>query len=134
MTAGRRLWSMIGNRWRGTNRWVVLLLGAALGVVLGIVYAWQLSPVQYTEAVPSQLESRYQAEFVMMIAETYDREHDLHAAAARLSGLGRADMAGLIREVEQAYAAAGYPPEDRDRLERLARDMAPLSVHPPASP
>jgi hypothetical protein len=35
--------------------------------------------------------------------------------------------------VEQAYATAGYPRQDLDRLERLARDLIPLSVQPQAS-
>jgi hypothetical protein len=121
-------------RWRMLNPLAVLMLGAVVGIAGGLAYGWLLSPVQYTEAVPSQLEPRYQAEFVEMVAETYDRDRDLHAASTRLAGLGRADSAGLVREVEQAYAAAGYPTQDLDRLERLARDLVPLSVQPQATP
>jgi hypothetical protein len=113
---------------------IALSLGVGLGIVLGLWFGWGLSPVQYTETVPSQLEPRYQSEFVIMVAETYDREHDLHAATARLAGLGRADLSGLVREVEQAYAAAGYPQEDRDRLERLAHDLAPISIPAQSTP
>jgi hypothetical protein len=120
-------------RWRVLNPLIVLAAGAVLGIGAGLIYGWVLSPVQYTETVPSQLEARYQAEFVEMVAETYDHDHDLHAAATQLAGLGRADMAGLVREVEQAYATAGYPRQDLDRLERLARDLIPLSVQPQAS-
>jgi hypothetical protein len=124
----RTLFPLLWIRWRSTNRLLVLCLGVGIGIAAGLWFGWGLSPLQYTETVPSQLEPKYQSEFVMMVAETYDREQDLHAATARLEGLGRADLAGLVREVEQAYAAAGYPSEDRDRLERLARDLAPLSI------
>jgi hypothetical protein len=130
----RKLFASAWAQWRKSDRLLALILGVILGVLAGLWFGWGLSPVQYTETVPSQLEPRYQTEFVMMVAETYDREHDLHAAIARLGGLGRADLAGLVREVEQACAAAGYPADDLDRLERLARDLAPLSMQPQTAP
>jgi hypothetical protein len=40
----------------------------------------------------------------------------------------------LVRQVADAYGAAGYPEEDRARLVELARDLERYSTLPTAGP
>jgi hypothetical protein len=116
------------------KRFLLLLSGTVIGVLLGAWYGWSVSPVTYTEISPGQLRAEYQADYVLMVAETYAAEHDLGQAAVRLSRLGQADLDGLVRRVADAYAAAGYPEQDCARLDELARDLARYSTLPTAGP
>jgi uridylate kinase len=116
------------------KRFLLLLGGTLAGVLIGAWYGWSVSPVTYTETSPDQLSAEYQADYVLMVAETYSADHDLGQAAVRLSRLGQADLAGLVRRVADAYTAAGYPAEDCARLNDLARDLARSSTLPTAAP
>lgn len=116
------------------SRLALLLLGALLGVLIGAWYGWVLSPAQYTETAPNQLRAEFRADYVLMTAEVYAKDNDIGAAAVRLSRLGRPDLAALVREVAQAYAAASYPEGDLTLLADLARDLARLTAYPTAAP
>ena len=116
------------------KRFLLLLAGTVAGVVIGAWYGWSVSPVTYTETSPDQLGAEYRADYVLMVAETYAADRDVGQAAVRLSRLGQADLAGLVRQVADAYAAAGYPEQDRDRLDELARDLERFSIFPTAKP
>ncbi|MBN1440970.1 MAG: hypothetical protein JW929_16310 [Anaerolineales bacterium] len=116
------------------KRFLLLLGGTMAGVLIGAWYGWSISPVTYTEISPDQLRAEYQADYVLMVAETYAADHDLGQAAVRLSRLGQSDLAGLVRRIADAYEAAGYSEEDCARLEDLARDLARVSTIPTAAP
>jgi hypothetical protein len=116
------------------KRFLLLLGGTVLGVLVGAWYGWSVSPVTYTGTSPDQLRAEYQADYVLMVAETYAADHDLGQAAVRLSRLGQADLAGLVRRVADAYTAAGYPEADRNRLNDLARDLTRYSTLATAEP
>jgi len=116
------------------NRFLLLGLGTIAGVLLGVWYGWSVSPITYTETSPDELRPEFRADYVLMVAETYSSDHDLGQAAVKLSRLGQDDLTGLVRQVAQAYEAAGYPQEDRDRLNALADDLARYSTLPSAAP
>ena len=91
------------------KRFLLLTAGTVIGVLIGAWYGWSVSPVTYNEISPDQLRAEYQADYVLMVAETYAADKDLGQAAVRLSRLGQADLAGLVRRIADAYQAAGYP-------------------------
>ena len=115
------------------KRFVLLLAGTVVGVLAGAWYGWSVSPVTYNEISPDQLRAEYQADYVLMVAETYAADHDLGEAAVRLSRLGQADLTGLVRRIADAYRAAGYPEQDCTRLYDLARDLERFSTLPTAA-
>jgi hypothetical protein len=116
------------------KRFLLLLAGTVAGVLLGAWYGWSVSPVTYTETSPDQLRPEFRADYVLMVAETYSAEHDLDQAAVRLSRMGQADLAGLVRQVAGAYQEAGYPEQDIALLNNLARDLEGYSGIPTAAP
>jgi hypothetical protein len=116
------------------KRFLLLTAGTVIGVLIGAWYGWSVSPVTYNEISPDQLRAEYQADYVLMVAETYAADKDLGQAAVRLSRLGQADLAGLVRRLADAYQAAGYPAEDCTRLYDLARDLERYSTLPSAAP
>ncbi len=106
------------------KRWLVFLLGLALGAAAGLVYGWVVSPVQYSEASPAVLRADFRNDYVLMVAESYLGNHDLQKAASELSQLGQPDLVGLVRQTAAVDQAAGYSPQDLQRLEGLADDLA----------
>jgi hypothetical protein len=116
------------------KRFVLLLVGTVVGVLAGVWYGWSVSPVTYTEISPDQLRTEFQADYVLMVAETYAVDHDLGEAAVRLSRLGQADLAGLVRRIADAYEAAGFPEADCTLLLNLAHDLEHSSTLPTAAP
>jgi hypothetical protein len=115
------------------RRFLLLAIGTVIGVVIGAWYGWYGNPSTYFATSPDQLKAEYRADYVLMVAEIYASDHDLGAAAVRLSRLGRDDLAELVREIAGAYAAAGYPEEDQTKLNDLARDLARYSTLPTAA-
>jgi hypothetical protein len=116
------------------KRFLLLLAGTVIGVLAGAWYGWSVSPVTYNEISPDQLRAEFQADYVLMAAETYAADHDLGEAAVRLSRLGQPDLAGLVRRIADAYQSAGFPEEDCARLYDLARDLDRYSTLPTAQP
>ena len=106
------------------KRWLVFLLGLALGAAGGLVYGWVISPVQYGGASPAVLRAEFRNDYVLMVAESYWGQHDLAQAASELSQLGQPDLAALVRQTIAVDRAAGYGAQDLQRLEDLADDLA----------
>jgi hypothetical protein len=70
---------------------IFLLTGLVIGVVLGLVYAWVLRPVESVETNPSTLSDGYKNAYREIIAEAYIANGDLGRAKARLNLLGDED-------------------------------------------
>jgi hypothetical protein len=64
-----------------------LLTGLILGLIIGLVYAWLISPVQYVDTPPSALRSEAKDQYRILIALSYGVTGDLTRAKARLAVL-----------------------------------------------
>ena len=71
-----------------TARWTRFLVMIAIGIGLGLLYGWVIEPVQYVDTAPDSLRLDYKTDYVLMVAEAYQVEHDLNLAVQRLSLLG----------------------------------------------
>ena len=70
-----------------------LLTGLVIGIVLGLLYAWVVSPIEYVDTSPNTLRSDYQDTYRLNIALAYQATGDLARAQARLNLLGDEDSA-----------------------------------------
>ena len=106
---------------------IVILLSLAAGLAFG----WVIKPGIQMQNPISSLREDFRSDYVLMVAEVYNKDADLDAAAARLAVLDKAapTRAALVAA---AYArSAGYSINDLDLLMALARDMQntmPVSV------
>lgn len=50
---------------------VILIGGIILGLILGLVYAWVINPVKWTNTAPNQLRADFQKDYIAWIAEEY---------------------------------------------------------------
>ena len=67
---------------------IKVAIAAVLGIALGLVYGWVIDPIEYTDAPPNILRVDYRADYVLMVAEAYQKELDSEIAARRLAVLG----------------------------------------------
>ena len=69
-----------------------LLTGLVIGIVLGLVYAWLISPQQTQDTSPASLQPEFKDQYRAMIAAAYVATGNLPRAEARLALLGDDDV------------------------------------------
>jgi len=97
-----------------------LITGLVLGAVLGVLYAWLLQPVQYTETTPASLRADFKDQYRAMIASAYMANGDLVRARARLELLKDEDVYRMLAEQAQRTLAGGSAPQEARALGMLA--------------
>lgn len=112
----------------------LILLGVIIGVALGVFYGWVISPVSYTDTVPSALRADYKDQYLILIAASYTVDGDLNRAQARLAELGLADPAGAVTALAQRLAAEGKDTSAPSALAAaLGVGVAPVTLVPTAT-
>jgi len=90
--------------------WLIpIAAGLVLGVTLGLVYTWLITPVQYRDTSPDRLRPDLKAEYILLICETYAADGDWPAAQERLAELGDPDIATTILEMAERAIEQGNP-------------------------
>ncbi|MFP4344142.1 MAG: hypothetical protein ACLFU8_05565 [Anaerolineales bacterium] len=110
---------------------LLLIAGGLIGIVLGLLIAWILWPVTFTNATPGHLRSDFQLYYFNSAAEDYSQNRDLELAKERL-GLKLEDPNDnpwtddpenletfLEKEVLPRTAGGQF-----EAMDRLARDLA----------
>ncbi len=69
-------------------RWLFFILSIAAGVGLGLYYGWVINPIQYVNTSPSSLRADFRTDYTLMVAETYQHDHNIANAARQLANLG----------------------------------------------
>ena len=122
-----------------------LLTGLVIGILIGIVYAWVISPVQYVDTEPASLREDLKERYRALIAEAYAANRDLPRAQARLALLRDPNIADTLAAQAQRALAQGRPESEVRALGLLAAAVnttpslqavtpSPASSTPPASP
>ena len=97
-----------------------LLTGVVLGIILGILFAWVISPVEYVDTAPESLKEEFKDQYRVLIASAYVANGDLVRAKARLELLDEADIYLVVAEQAQQMLAEGGSVEEAQSLGRLA--------------
>ncbi len=108
-----------------------LITGIVIGIVLGLVYAWLISPVEYVDTTPESLRPDLKEYYQVMIARAFQSTGDLQRARARLDYLAIEDPQIVLAAQSQRYLAEGASVEDAETLAELA---AALGEDPPDLP
>jgi len=86
-----------------------LLTGAVLGVALGLIYSWVISPVEYVDAPPYALRADFKDEYRALVAAAYLYSNDLLRAEDRLAQLKDDETAQTVAMQAQRALAEGHP-------------------------
>jgi hypothetical protein len=79
-------------------RWLGFLVAIVLGLALGLYYGWVVNPVRYVDASFSDLHEDFKSDYVWMVAEAYQAEHNTELAIERLEPLGDAPAWEIVHE------------------------------------
>jgi hypothetical protein len=69
-------------------RWLFFALSIIVGLGLGLYFGWVISPVEYVDTSPSTLRADFRTDYTLMVAETYQHDHNIASAAHHLAILG----------------------------------------------
>jgi len=100
--------------------WVIIVAGLLVGLILGLIYAWAVNPVQWTDAPIDMLRPELQEEYMRMAIDSYSVNQDVAQAQARYNAVGE-NKELVLAQIEanpgsqslqsiQAYAAALQAP------------------------
>jgi hypothetical protein len=84
------------------RKWLVAAVGLVIGIGLGLLYAWQLNPVQWVDGTPAQMRADLREDYLRMAIDSYSVNRDVDLAIQRYQALG--DHAA------EALAAVGANP------------------------
>jgi hypothetical protein len=101
---------------------LIVMLGLAVGIGLGLYLGWVAWPTSFTDAAPSILQESYRQDYVRMIAAAYAADNDLPAAQKRVADLGP-DGRDLLLSVTLDTILQGQDEAEIRRLVQLAVAM-----------
>ena len=102
---------------------IKIILAAAIGIAIGVVYGWVIDPVEFTNLTPGLLREDYRADYVLMIAEAYHGEIDAAAAARRLGALSSETPAILVTKTLDYAHQNGFTQTEISVLQELLAAM-----------
>lgn len=101
------------------RRLIGFFLAIALGLAAALVYGWMIQPAQPANTTLDSMRPDYQADYVLMVAESYPQQADLPFAIEMLRQLNQNDP---VQAVDQALLTAqqlGYSDADMHLLAGL---------------
>jgi hypothetical protein len=107
-----------------------LLTGLVIGIVLGLVYAWLISPLRYVDTAPSSLAEPYKDQYRLVIAQSYAANHDLARARERLTLIQAGSPVQIL--AAQAQRLLDQSPQEARVLALLAADLGRGAASVPA--
>ncbi|MCJ7678191.1 MAG: hypothetical protein MUO35_10770, partial [Anaerolineales bacterium] len=75
--------------------WVWAVAGLVVGLAFGLLFAWVISPVQWTDASPSLLSEPYRLDWMRMAIDSYAANRNADLALGRYQAVGEAGSATL---------------------------------------
>ncbi|MEA4907093.1 MAG: hypothetical protein GYA17_20395 [Chloroflexi bacterium] len=105
-----------------------LLTGLVLGILLGLVYAWVISPVEFIDTAPAALRPEYRDQYRNLIAQAYQADGDLGRARSRLELLGDERPATVLSDQAERLLAAGGSAAEAQALAHLAADLSGVTA------
>ena len=108
-----------------------LLTAIVLGIGIGLVYSWIISPIEYVDTSPVSLREGYKDQYRKMIAMAYAATGNLARAKDRLELLGDENTAVfLVSQAQQSLANE----ENYEEAQALANLAAALGQAPTQFP
>jgi hypothetical protein len=110
-----------------------LLTAIIIGVGLGLLYSWIISPAEYINTPPSSLKDEFKEEYRSSISAAYGATGNLQRAEARLQLLGDEDPSLALVIQAQRYLADGSEVENAKSLADLASALGQVPTPLPSA-
>jgi hypothetical protein len=105
------------------SRWTKFLIAIILGVAAGLFYGWVVNPIEYVDISPQSLRADYKSDFVLMVAESYQADHDIGLAVRRLALLGSSAPKDIVAGALDYGLKNGYAAQDLSLIQSLGEDL-----------
>ena len=105
------------------SRWTKFLIALSLGALAGLFYGWVVNPVEYVDIAPVSLRVDYKTDYVLMVAETYQVDHDMGLAVRRLARLGSSAPKDIVADALSYALQHEYAPQDLSLFQLLGEDL-----------
>jgi hypothetical protein len=105
------------------SRWSKFLIALILGALAGLFYGWVVNPVEYVDIAPQSLRVDYKTDYVLMIAEAYQVDHDMGIAVRRLARLGSTAPKEIVADALNYALQHEYASQDLSLFQRLSEDL-----------
>ena len=106
-----------------SSNWIKIIIAAAVGIALGVVYGWVIDPVEFTNLTPSLLREDYRADYVLMVAEAYHGEINADVAARRLGVISSEAPAIVVTNTLEYARLNGFSETEVSFLQELLTAM-----------
>jgi hypothetical protein len=101
-------------------RWLFFFLFIAIGITLGLLFGWVVSPITSSNASAESLRIDYTTDFVLMVAEAYQLHPDPERASQRLALLGNSSTPEKITQAIRFAERIGYSDVDLALMRTLS--------------
>ncbi len=133
------------------RKWLLPAIGIIAGIALGLLYAWQINPVQWIDGEPVQLRADLRKDYLRMAIDSYAANKNSELALDRYDALGEfaqetldavgADPGEVSSEAIQSFRAlleieravgpeaeaeAAQPAEDEGAFAGVSRYIVPV--------
>ncbi len=106
-----------------SSNWIKIIIVAAIGIALGVVYGWVIDPIEYTDVTPNILREDYRVDYVLMVAEAYQNDRDAETAARRLAIFGSESPAQIVTASLDFASKNGFTQNEMINLQGLLTAM-----------
>ncbi|MEM5774821.1 MAG: hypothetical protein AAGU05_07430 [Anaerolineaceae bacterium] len=110
-----------------------LLTGLALGLILGLVISIGIAPKKFNYSAPQSLSDEYKAMYRSMIALSYNANHDLGRARARMALLQDVNPGAVFSAQAQKLLASGGDVMEANALSILGQILTKKENVPAAA-
>ena len=105
------------------SRWSKFLIALFLGAAAGLFYGWVVNPVEYVDISPVILRVDYKTDYVLMVAEAYQVDHDMGLAVRRLAQIGSSAPKDIAANAMNYATQHDYAAQDLSLFQLLSEDL-----------
>jgi hypothetical protein len=116
------------------TRYIWFGLSILLGLLVGLFLGNRFMPVPYENVPMSSLRDDYKADYVFMVAESYQKNQNINQAAEAVQRLGTETPFYLAQQALLTARNLNYPQADIELMRKLADALQKVSVTPGATP
>ena len=116
------------------NRYIWFLLMIIIGAGIGLYYSWFIKPPDFVDAVFTNLRQDYKSDYILMVAEIYDMDHNRLEANHRIDAIldQNETKEWLVQNAVKNAEGLGYDPVDLRKMNQLFEVVTGLK--PTATP
>ncbi len=82
------------------NRYHRYLVGFVVGLIIGLLLAWQVFPIRLTDTYPVDLRPDYRAQYILMAATSFQQSGDAALLSKRLDSFSDSQLPSYFGEAE----------------------------------